>query len=268
MKIKHFIVTYNNKERLNSSLGSIFSSESDLSNVEIYILNNHSNIVLLEEFSHRVTILNNQTRPDFSTGHLSRSWNQAIINGFEDINNPSCDIVIATQDDTLFSKKYIEKTVELSKSFDYISYGTGDQFAMYLPKAVKRIGLWDERMCNIGFQEADYFIRAVRYHGDRSSINDQHHGRTHNAIHEANCCPIIHTQSGMIMGDKAHQKSLIYHRHSEHVFFTKWGVKSMFWDADHIKLLKSIEPKIMSFILYPYFEKDVETLREQKYLIV
>lgn len=268
MKIKHFIVTYNNEARINSSLKSIFESGSNLDDVEIYVLNNHSKIRLNEEFKNAVRILDNQTRPDFSTGHMARSWNEAIINGFQDLNSPSCDIVIATQDDTIFSENYIEKSIELAQKFDYVSYGTGDQFNLYVPNGVKRMGLWDERICNIGYHEADYFLRAIRYHGEKVSVNDHLHGRLQNPIQDQGLTPIVHTPSGISAGDPAHIRSLIFHGHSHHVFWTKWGVRPMPWDSNDIQAIRTIEPKIMSHIFYPYFEKDVETLREQKYLII
>lgn len=176
IKIKHFIVTYNNEKRLNLSLDSLFDSCNNLDNLDIFIINNHSNINIYDKFKYKVKVLNNQTRPDFSTGHLSRNWNQAIINGFKDINNPDCDILITSQDDTIFEKNYLEKSIELSKSFDFISYGTGDQFLIYNIRGIENIGLWDERFCNIGYQEADYFLRAIRYHR-HVSINDEHHHR-------------------------------------------------------------------------------------------
>lgn len=268
MKIKHFIVTYNNKVRINSSLRSIFESKSNLENVDFYVLNNHSEIRLNEEYKGLVKVIDNQARPDFSTGHMARSWNQAIINGFEDLNNPSCDILIATQDDTIVSEKYIEKTIALTQKFDYVSFGTGDQFNIYTPRAIKKLGLWDERICNIGYHEADYFLRAIRYHGDGVSINDHLHGRVHNPIHDQKMNPITHTPSGISIGDPAHIRSLVFHGHSHHVFWTKWEIRPMPWDLNNMQAIRSIEPKMMSYIFYPYFEKDVETLREQKYLII
>jgi uncharacterized protein YkvS len=81
MKIKQYIVTYNNKIQINNCLESIFSklSNEELSILDVYIINNHSNLDIDEKYLNRVTILNNDLRPDFSTGHLSRNWNQAII---------------------------------------------------------------------------------------------------------------------------------------------------------------------------------------------
>lgn len=263
MKIKHFIVTYNNAQRINSSLESIFDSGSDLLNVQVCIINNHSKLDIQEKFLNRVKIIQNQTRPDFSTGHLARNWNQAIINGFQDLDDPDCDVLITSQDDTLFKKNYVEQSVELSKKFDFAVYGTGDQFAIYTPSGVKKIGLWDERFCNIGYQEADYFLRAARYH-DKISLNDHMHGRVYQSHDE---CPILNTTSGFMSGDLAHMKSMVYHRHSEFIFRSKWNFPSQYWGPDHLRLIRDIEPKIMSFVFYPYFENKISTLKDQKYLV-
>lgn len=264
MKIKHYIVTYNNESRINACLESLFDSGSDLSNLSIYIINNHSKIKIKSEFIAKVNVINNQTRPDFSTGHLARNWNQAIINGFKDLNNPDCDIVITSQDDTIFEKNYIDKSIDLCKKFDFFACGTGDQFIIYSPLAIKRIGLWDERFCNIGYQEADYFLRAVRYHVEKVSINDFNHGRLYNTQNK-NIFPIKETISGSLSNDEAHVLSKKYHMYSEYIFRNKWKINPQPWlDID---IIKSIEPNITSFIYYPYFEKDIDTLKEQKYMI-
>jgi hypothetical protein len=269
-KIKHFIVTYNNEKRINESLKSLF--ESDLNNnIEVFIISNHSYLNIHDEFIKKVKILRNETRPDFSTGHLSRNWNQAIINGFQNLNNPDCDILITSQDDTIFKKNYIERSVELSESFDFSVFGSGDQFAIYTPNAIKKIGLWDERLCNIGYQEADYFLRAIKY-CDRVSINDYRHGRVYNP---QNNNPITETPTGWDYKDVAHMASMVYHQHSLYIFEKKWETRPMDWvvknkgyvDDNYMNYLKNIEPMIPSFILYPYFEKNIETLREQKFII-
>jgi len=81
MKIKQFIATYNNEFQINKCLDSIFNSlnKYELSILEIFIINNHSNLNIHKEYLGKVKILNNELRPDFSTGHLSRTWNQSII---------------------------------------------------------------------------------------------------------------------------------------------------------------------------------------------
>lgn len=83
-------------------LDSIFSklSKEELSILEIYIINNHSNSEINKDYLDNITIL----RPDFSTGHLSRNWNQAIINVFQNLKNPDYNIVITNQNDIIFRK--------------------------------------------------------------------------------------------------------------------------------------------------------------------
>jgi GT2 family glycosyltransferase len=159
MKVKQYIVTYNNQIQINNCLESIFSklNNDELSILDIFIINNHSDLNIDVKYLDKITILNNELRPDFSTGHLSRNWNQAIINGFKDLKTPDCDILITNQDDTLFKENYINKLIELHKNFDLIQFGWGDNFISYTPNAIKQIGLWDERFCYIGYQEADYF---------------------------------------------------------------------------------------------------------------
>jgi hypothetical protein len=110
MKIKQYIVTYNNSLQINNCLDSIFSklSEEELSVLEIYIINNHSNLEINKEYLNNITILNNDLRPDFSTGHLSRNWNQAIINGFKSLKNPFCIECVS-----FFAKLYLTSIYEI-----------------------------------------------------------------------------------------------------------------------------------------------------------
>jgi FkbM family methyltransferase len=262
-KIKIFIVTYNNPVLLNKCLDSIFLNvnQQELSNLQIFIINNHSNFVLNENYVGKVTILNNELRPDFSTGHLSRNWNQAILNGFGDLNDPHCDILITCQDDTIFSNHFINKTIKLHEQYDLVTCGVGDNFVSYTPNAIRRIGLWDERFCGIGYQERDYFLRAIKYHTEKVSINDYWHNSLHNPI-DKNDNPIKETLTGYQRLDENHFASYDYHVVSSQIFWLKWG-DFLHFNLETI-LLK--EPKLPSFIMYPYFEKEVETLWEQKFL--
>ena len=116
MKIKQYIVTYNNPLQINSCLYSIFNNLStvELDYLDLYVINNHSNLQIQSEYLDKITILNNDLRPDFSTGHLSRNWNQAIINGFQNLNEPDCDIVITNQDDTRFKSILLSPSIQLA----------------------------------------------------------------------------------------------------------------------------------------------------------
>lgn len=274
MKIKQYIVTYKNAYRLNKCLDSIFSglSEEELQMLSVYVINNHSEFTLEPQFVHRVTVLHNSTRPDFSKGHLARDWNAALVNGFQDLSNPDCDIVITAQDDTEFKPNYINQLIELHKQYDLIQVGAGDQVISYTPKAVKRIGLWDERCCNIGFQEMDYFIRAVLYHEHKCSINDWTHSRINNPIFDSNNPIIENTEPGGDRKEPYHMESLPYHNVAVSVLSAKWedpyGLMYEQWDKLQAlrKRFREQGPLIYSHIFYPYFERHIETLREQNYL--
>lgn len=263
MKVKQFIVTYNNSVQINNCLESIFSSLSkeELDILDLYIINNHTNFILNKKFEDKVKVLHNSLRPNFSTGHLSRNWNQAIINGFGNLNAPECDIVIANQDDTVFKSNYILKLIEHHKRFNFIQFGDGDTFLSFTPIAIKRIGLFDERFCNIGYQEADYFLRALIYHPNSISINDNQHLRFHNTL-ENNI--IYQMDSGYHRREESHLASMKYHNITYRLFKSKWGVEPEVWD---VPSLLNLKPLIHSYLYYPYFEKNIETLEQQNYQI-
>ena len=72
-----------------------------------------------EKFSD-VGVIHNSVRADFSTGHLARDWNCAIINGFKSLTNPDCDILVTCQNDTLFNPTWIEQLIEYHKKYCFI----------------------------------------------------------------------------------------------------------------------------------------------------
>lgn len=264
MRIKQYIVTYNNKYQINKCLESIFdnSTQDELNAVDIFVINNHSNFSLDDIFVNKVQVLHNHLRPDFSTGHLARNWNQAIINGFKDLNNPDADIVITNQDDTRFIKNYISLVVQFHELVDLTQFGWGDNFVSYNPEAIKQIGLWDERFCSIGYQEADYFLRALLYHQDKSSIQDFSHNRGLNTL---NKCPIDIIPSGNKRGESYHRAASRYHAYNKHLFFKKWGISPETpWSDIPTNLT---QPLIDSYVLYPYFEKDILTLKKQRFFV-
>jgi len=157
--------------------------------------------------------------------------------------------------------------------------GLGDAFCSYLPEAVKRIGLWDERFCNIGYQDGDYFLRSLIYNHDKSSINDIGHGREHNALagNSGHLYP-THLEDETKKSDSllittpqwnpdrkdAHISSLKVESFSEAVFMHKWGITDGPWTPEHFAVRKPLAP---SYVMYPYFEKDVESLSEKFYIV-
>ena len=270
MKIKHYIVTYKNNKILNNGLETIFPlfKKYKKEEYQVFIINNHSDISIKPKFKPFVTILNNVLRPDFSTGHLTRNWNQAIINGFKDLNNPDCDILITNQNDCEFDGDFIPNLIEWHKKYSFIQFGAGDNYISYTIDAIKRVGLWDERFCNIGYQEADYFLRQLLYNTNGCSINDYKHRRVHNS--EINNI-IKHTISGHDRKDEFHLQSQKYHTISENVYTLKWGDTvsnhtDIGWSYEN---LKDLSPIIPSFIYYPYFEKNInlDTIKTQKYVL-
>lgn len=263
MRIKQFIVTYNNKFQINACLDSIFDtlSKEELDVLDIFVINNHSTFELSDRFADKVTVLHNALRPDFSTGHLARNWNQALLNGFKNLRNPDADIVITNQDDTRFTKNYVAMTIDIHTLVDLAQFGWGDNFVSYTPNAVRHIGMWDERFCSIGYQEADYFLRALLYHKTKSSIQDFSHGRGLNTL---NKCPIEIIKSGNERGEVYHNEAAKYHDYNKNFFIKKWGLSP---DGGWTEQITDAQPQIDSYILYPYFEKDIITLKQQRFFI-
>jgi hypothetical protein len=140
LKFKLYIVTYRNPGDLAKNLATLFASDLMQYEYEINIINNHSEFSLPEEFIGRVNVLHNSLRADFSKGHLARNWNQAIINGFRDLKNPDCDILVHCQDDTNFMADWATHTINLHKKYSFVTYGWGDNFCSYTADAVRFMG--------------------------------------------------------------------------------------------------------------------------------
>ena len=246
-KIKIFIVTYNDAEILDMNLASLYASNFDGNTVETYVINNHSNFNMNPVYNDRVTILHNATRPDFSKGHLAKDWNSALINGFKDLNSPDCDIVVCCQDDTLWRLDTIQQLVNLHNQYSFYTCTLGDGFHSYTADAVRKIGLWDERFCGIAFQEADYYLRAAKYNKEASSINDAGHGRILNRTYDI----VSRTTTTY----REHNGRSYTWGYCVHLFKNKWqGMDPEYW-PDVNNLPTSTFP---TFILYPYFEKDID----------
>jgi hypothetical protein len=268
MKIKLYINTYNANNLLNDyCLKSLFESDFDQDNTFVNVVDNHSNVFIEEEYNKKVNVIHNQLRPDFSTGHLSRSWNLCLINGFVDLENPDCDIVILCQVDSFLNKQWFSNVLNLKNTYklDYVTYGSGDQFQYFTPEAIKNIGLYDERFCNIGYQEADYFLRAAKYHPNKTSINDAAHGRVFNNLN-LNFLDTEKLHTGFVRKEQSHIESLKYHGFSLNMFNHKWDAIPQHWQPNTISNAKL---KTNNYILYPYFENKIlkETLIQQNYII-
>lgn len=266
MTIKFYIITYNNNAVLNDwILKSLYESDYDRQNVKVFVINNHTNIQIKDEYKDWVTVLNNVLRPDFSTGHLSRNHNQAIINGFKSLKNPDCDVVVSCQNDTILHKNWYQSLTEIMNQYTYFTVGGGDQFQAFKSEGVRNIGLYDERFCNIGHQEADYFLRAYLYNKDCSSINDYCHNRLHNTVDKE---VILNTLTGGMRNETYHLESAKHHSISAKLFHAKWGDEVVTRDWDINKQYASVtECKLKNHIYYPYFELDVIDLIGKNYIV-
>lgn len=261
MKIKIYIVTYKGDNVLNQNLDSLYSSDLLDYEYEICIINNHTQFDANVDRPN-LRVVHNAVRPNFSTGHLARDWNFALIDGFRDLKNPQSDIVITCQNDTVFFPNWVSYIISLHKKYSFITFGHGDNMMSWTPNAVKTIGLWDERFCTIQYQEADYFLRAYKYNKERTSLNDHAHGRLHNE--EENKVVDV-TYSKNEENREAHDDSKSYRKICNAVYHRKWD--NYKWNESRDRIPN--KPNLTSYIMYPYFEKDLykSTLKQQRYLL-
>lgn len=259
MKLKIFIVRY--KEDLNPILRSLREKDS-FSLFEVYVINNYGKI-FKEDFEgifpSNLFILNNEVRPDFSTGHLSRSWNQAIINGFKDLSSPDADVLVLIQADSLFKENFYEIISNFYNSpLIFASSGRGDECMMLKPEIIKRVGLFDERYCNIAYQEGDYFLRCYLKEKERCLILDYLHRRVNipKEIDSSSFIPIdiiFPSQPSL-----ENSRSMAQSKFSYINFVKKWkGMRAEEWDEQIIKEFE-LSGDGKEIILYPYFEKDID----------
>lgn len=227
------------------------------SNINLTIINNYDYLSVEDP---RVKVINNTLRPDFSTGHLSRNWNEAIINGFRDLNLPSVDYVIGVQIDAILGDTWYQdlmKVLKIYPELHYLALGEGDEFQVFTPQVIKTVGLYDERFCNIGYQEADYFYRVRLLKPLNAVILDHKHGRVMNNIglDELDVRGIVIRNPSKEVND-AHRLSMAHHNDSLKVFYYKWGHTN----PEHWTEIE-IDPGISrgkEFRYYPYFEKAVD----------
>lgn len=267
MKAKLYILTYNNEPHLNDGLRSLFSGDLSKHELQVFIINNHTNFHLHDEFKDKVTVLHNVLQPDFGTGHTSRNWNQGLIHGFRDLDNPDCDLVILAQDDTNYGSNWLNllHTVHFQLGYDFFCVGAGDMLHSYTPRAIKKVGLWDERFSAICFMEHDYFIRTAMYLGSKASVNDTGHMEGLYSFNQISFATAIANNPprniekinlGRIRGT--------FDNPFRELFKEKWGNYSEFTPTSHF-LSNPRPPKLINYILYPYFEKGIDNLNEIGY---
>jgi len=255
--IKIFILTYKAPEDLKNNLTSFFSSNAPFDEIEVNIINNHSTIFEVpEDFKNRVVVHNQTLRADWGCGTPARDWNQALVLGFKNLNDPQCNQIILCQDDAIWEPGWYKTLRKIHKQYDLYQCSWGDCFISVLPNAIKKIGLFDERMCTLGYYEGDFLLRAWLYHRDKVSINDHHHRRVWNPTED------------VVKRASDERSTPRYMQHSGNIFSLKWpGIDSQRWEKSLFKNPPRCSA-IPNFIFYPYFEGDIEDLSGKGYIIL
>jgi len=272
MKIRHYIVTYKNEDLLKRGL-DIINSQPIPEGVEyeIYVINNYGYLKPMPD--NNFIGLNNVIRLDESTGHLARSWNQALILGFENLDNPACDIVILSQGDCVFKDGYLDRVIKAHEKYDFLQQGRGDEFHSYKAEHIKKAGMWDERFCGIGFQELEYFYRSFVFN-DNIFINPNFHNIQ--MLEHDNSLDIVDTsaETGHARKDESHLNSVeTAHNHCLRLLEYKYGIKDRCTLGKDCYLLvlnlfsRKRYPEIDTYMTYPYFESGInkDTMRRLRY---
>tara|TARA_Y100001938_G_C8095714_1_gene437997 strand:- start:2620 stop:3519 length:900 start_codon:yes stop_codon:yes gene_type:complete len=296
--LKIYITTYKRPEILEDTLEKLFSSDFEkVKNTEVNIINNHSEFSLSKRFEKRVNVLNNVLRPDWSNGNLSENWNQALINGFVNLNNPDAEYVVTMQNDTSVDPNWHSNLMKMHENYNFVVGKYGDNLVSYTPEAVKKIGIWDQNFPGLGYKEADYWIRALIHNKNKSCINDTLHGLE---LNNENALSIDTTEDRnfveeydknldkVVLKRKAdsdsHQKVWhssrggIFKPVSWKYFNYKWSgtwrtdpqkvgwIKS--WSKEFVESPPDIKKsRVKMFMRYVYFEKDIYDLPGKNYLI-
>lgn len=291
-RIVIFFVTYKNNFVLEKSLSSINLKQIEKYNPEIYIINNSANfpIIFNKNIAVPYKLLNNNLRVDFSTGHLARNWNQCLIHGFQNLKDPKNDIVLCCQNDVLFKENFLDLLIKNHQKYNFVTYGQGDAAHSYTSEAVRNVGLWDERFCNIGSHEADYWIRNILFNSVNCSINDINNKHASDDVtvsiydkiknrikNENNILNVRNLITGYERHCSHHMESMKYHEITYNLLHEKWQLsntekqimingkktilenknQSFYYTHFHKELPSNYQPSSKQYILYPYFELDI-----------
>ena len=109
---------------------------SSIPDTEVTIINNHSEFELNDEFKDKVVVLHNNTRPDWDTGNLARNWNEALLHGFKNLNEPDAKIVVTMQNDIVLDPNWATNLLKMHQKYTFVTGQLGDNIVSYLPEAV------------------------------------------------------------------------------------------------------------------------------------
>lgn len=284
------IITYNNVPALTANIESLFNSDlvtSGKYDWYIEIINNHHNFSLSDEFLNRVTVHHQTLRPEWTyTGYFTRDCNSILMRSIRDLNAPAVDHVVILQDDVMVRPDFMKKLTERHESgIEFIMSGIGDAINSFLPAAVKKIGLYDERF-QTGFHEGDYILRAIQKLGMKCSISDIAHGRVWNPTDSGtfyasdngtagrhNATRTNRADSDLVicpgftddqLDNVAQRSGKTWH---EPLWFMKWGPHQFYNWSDHFKheVIPTLKQKTPNFILYPEFERNIDNIFTETY---
>ena len=163
------IITYNRPTSINRAIREWMASTPD--SVPIVVISNHSRIELDRDYGPRLHVLMNTLRPDYSSGYLTRNWNQLFIQLFAEH-----DWVVCSQDDVTVRPGWTDRILAETPRDLYVA-PQGDVVFCMNRAAFRRVGWFDERFTQIGSHEFDYWFRAMRELGpERISFYDGLHG--------------------------------------------------------------------------------------------
>ena len=279
-QIRVFIVIYKDLKNLQRLLLSIAHSDLLKHTHEVVVINNYGCLkdlierIRAENSRLNLRIIDNSVRPDFATGHLARDWNTALIQGFKDLDDPISDVVVLMQGDTNVKASWASTLWDhhINQNFSFLQAGAGDEIHSYTAEAVRDIGIWDERFCGIGFQEADYFFRA-KCSNVNIMLNDYHHGRWVHAKDTLSDQVLGPGRSlGVNSSPEEHHRANAgggFHigRHFLHVKFDTHGHYHAFEGCPIAQRYEHCsDPLVPTFMFYPYFEKKIRDLEKKKYM--
>lgn len=295
--LKIYIVTYKRSDVLNDTLDKLYKSDFvNVKNTEVNIINNHSEFFLEERFKDKVNVLHNTLRPDWSNGNLAENWNQALLDGFRNLDNPDSEYVVTFQNDTAVDRNWYKNLMKLHERFNFVVGRYGDNFVSYTPEAVKNIGIWDENFFGVQFKEADYWLRAVAFNREGSFINDTLHGLE---LNNENPLELDTTEDRNFIEESGfagentlkrradnleHQeiwktRGGFYKEYAWRYFCEKWSgtwdhgepVRSQ-WVKNWPKEMTTNPPdlrrsRLKIVMKYPYFECSIRNLKDKNYMI-
>lgn len=189
-----FVVVYKKHFLAHKLVAQLLDSDLRYLSFEITVISNWGHFTFPDappfaNFEDSLSVIHNTIRSPRSWGHLAREWNAALMHGFGDLTNPRSDVVVLIHGDATLSghhwaqELYAEHGGAEGDGTLFLQSGRGDIFTSITAEGVRTIGIWDEHFVDVGSQEADYFLRAVRFGFNRVRIDDFGHYRYHRPWH-------------------------------------------------------------------------------------